>query len=140
MTETTLLTLLLAGGLLAPAPAHAGVNVGINVAAPPALVVAAPPHLVAVPGSPVFYGPGANYNLFVHGGRYYSFHGGTWFVAANPGSSWSIIATNRVPEPVLAVPATYYKKPPGQAKKMGAQPFVPPGQAKGPKGKKNWND
>ena len=139
MTETTLVALLLAGGLLAPAPAHADVNIGINVAPPPAFVVASPPRLVAVPGSPVFYGPSANYNVFIYGGRYYSFHGGTWFVAASPGSSWSIIATNRVPQPVLAVPATYYKIPPGQAKKMGAQPFVPPGQAKGPKGKKNWN-
>ncbi len=139
MTETTLVALLLAGRLLAPAPAHADVNIGINVAPPPAFVVASPPRLVAVPGSPVFYGPSANYNLFIYGGRSYSFHGGTWFVAASPGSSWSIIATNRVPQPVLAVPATYYKIPPGQAKKMGAQPFVPPGQAKGRTGKKNWN-
>jgi len=139
MTETTLVALLLAGRLLAPAPAHADVNIGINVAPPPAFVVASPPRLVAVPGSPVFYGPSANYNLFIYGSRSYSFHGGTWFVAASPGSSWSLIATNRVPQPVLAVPATYYKIPPGQAKKMGAQPFVPPDQAKGPTGKKNWN-
>jgi hypothetical protein len=140
MTETTLVTLLLAGGLLAPTSAHADVNIGINVAPPPALVVASPPRLMTVPGSPVFYGLSANYNLFIYGGRYYSFHGGTWFVAASPGSSWSIIATNRVPQPVLAVPATYYKDPPGQAKKMGAPPFVPPGQATGSKGKKSWNN
>jgi len=140
MTETTLLAILFAGGLLAPSPAYADVNVGINVARPPALVVASPPHLMAVPGSPVFYAPGANYNLFAYGGRYYSVHGATWFVAASPGSSWSIIATNRVPQPVLAVPATHYKIPPGQAKKMGAQPLVPPGQAKGPKGKRSWNN
>ncbi len=43
MTETTLIALLLAGGLLAPAPAHADVNVGINIAPPPAFVVASPP-------------------------------------------------------------------------------------------------
>src|SRR6266849_10778423 len=128
MTETTLIALLLAGRLLAPAPAHADVNIGINVAPPPALVVASPPRLAAVPGSPVFYGPSANFNVFIYGGRYYSLHGGTWFVAASPGSSWSIIATNRVPQPVLAVPATYYKIPPGQAKKIGVQRFVPPGQ------------
>ena len=130
MTETTLIALLLAGGLFSASPAHADVNVGINVAPPPVLAVASPPHLVAVPGSPVFYGPNANYNLFVYGGRYYSFHSGTWFFAASSGGSWSIIATERVPRPVLAVPATYYKIPPGQAKKMGAQAFVPPGQAK----------
>ncbi len=120
MTETTLIALLLVGGLFGPAPAHADVNIGIDVAPPPALVVASPPRL-----SPVFYGPSANYNLFVYAGRYYSLHGGTWFIAASSGSSWGIIATNRVPQPVLAVPATYYK--------------IPPGQAKGPKGKKNGN-
>ncbi len=125
MTETTLIALLLVGGLFGPAPAHADVNIGIDVAPPPALVVASPPRLVTVPGSPVFYGPSANYNLFVYAGRHYSLHGGTWFIAASSGSSWGIIATNRVPQPVLAVPATYYK--------------IPPGQAKGPKGKKNWN-
>ena len=125
MTETTLIALLLVGGLFGPAPAQADVNIGIDVAPPPALVVASPPRLVTVPGSPVFYGPSANYNLFVYAGRYYSLHGGTWFIAASSGSSWGIIATNRVPQPVLAVPATYYK--------------IPPGQAKGPKGKKNGN-
>jgi len=135
MTETTLMTLLLAASLLSAAPAQADVNIGINVAPPPALIVASPPHVVAVPNSTVHYVPSSNYNLFVHGGRYYSFHNGSWFFAASSGGSWSIVATERVPKPVLAVPTTYYKIPPGQAKKMGAQSFVPPGQANGPKGK-----
>src|SRR6266540_4872984 len=134
MTETTLVALLLAGRLLAPAPAHADVNIGINVAPPPAFVVASPPRLVAVPGSPVFYGPSANYNLFIYGGRSYSFHGGTWFVAASSGSAWSIIATNRVPQPVLAVPATYYKIPPGQAKKDGRAAIRAARSGQGPDG------
>lgn len=109
MTETsTLIALLLAGNLLAPAPAPVDVNVGVTVA-PPALAVTSPPLLAAVPGSPVFYAPSANYNLFVYGDRYYSFHRNTWFSAASPGSTWNIIATSRVPKPVLAVPATYYK-------------------------------
>ena len=65
-----------------------------------------------------------------YGGRYYSWHHGTWFFAAGPGGAWSILATERVPKPVLAVSTSYYKIPPRQAKKMGAQSFVPPGQAK----------
>src|SRR4029453_14383520 len=56
MPETALITLLLAGSLLAPAPAHADVNVGLSVAPQ---TLAAPPHLVAVPGSSVFFAPGA---------------------------------------------------------------------------------
>lgn len=112
MTETTLIALLLAGGLLAAAPAPADVNIGTSVAPPPTLVVPSPPRLVAVPGRPVFYGPSEPYTLFVYGGRYYSFHRGTWFLAAGPGTVWSRIATARVPHPVLAVPTAYYKIPP----------------------------
>ena len=62
MTETTLRALLLAAGLLSAAPAQADVNIGINVAPPPALIDASPPHVVAVPNSPV---------------HYYSFHNGS---------------------------------------------------------------
>jgi hypothetical protein len=112
MTETTLIALLLTGGLVPVAPAHADVNIGTSVAPPPALVVPSPPRLVAVPGSPVFYGPSEPYDLFVYGGRYYSVRSGTWFLAAGPGTLWSIIATDRVPSPVLAVPTAYYKIPP----------------------------
>ena len=130
MTETTLIALLFAGGLLSAPAAHADVRGGINVAPPPALVVASPPPLAAVPGSPVFYGTGASYNLFVYGHRYYSVHNGIWFSVASSGGAWRTIPTERVPKPVLAVPATYYAVPPGQARKMGAQAFVPPGQAR----------
>ena len=113
MPETALITLLLAGSLLAPAPAHADVNVGISVAPQ---TLAAPPHLVAVPGSSVFYAPSAPRPLFVYRGSYYSFHRGTWFRSPGPGNSWSMIATDRVPNPVLAVPTTYSETPPEQSK------------------------
>jgi hypothetical protein len=47
-----------------------------------------------------------------------------------------VVATDRVPRPVLGVPAKYYKTPPGQAKKVAAGgPGVPPGHARGAKGK-----
>lgn len=138
MTETTLIALALVGSLVAPVPARADVNAGVNVARPPVLVIAAPPRLVAVPGSPVFYSPTANDTLFAYGGGYYTVHGGTWFFAASPGSAWNIIATDRVPRPVLAVPATYYKISPGRAQKMGAPPFVLAAQVKGPRAKTSY--
>jgi len=137
MAEKTLITLMILGAVFAAQPAHADVSIGITIAPPPALVVATPPQLVAVPSSPVYYVPSANFNLFVYGGRYYSFHNGTWFFAASSGGAWTIIATDRVPQPLLAVPATYYKIPPGQAKKTGGQSFGPPGHAK--HGKKGRN-
>ncbi len=115
MPETALITLLLAGSLLAPAPAPADVNAASNIA-PQTLVVASPPRLVAVPGSSVFYAPSEPRPLFVYRGSYYSFHGGIWFRSAGPGRSWSMIATDRVPNPVLAVPTEYLKTPPEQSK------------------------
>jgi hypothetical protein len=132
--------LALAAGLslMAASPAAAdGVRIGISVPVPapptivitpprPPLVVVAPPQLAVVPGSPVFYAPGASMNFFAYGGRYYTFHEGAWFVATTYGSPWETIAPARVPRPVLAVPVAYYKVPPGHAKKMGC----PPGLAK----------
>ena len=114
-----------------------GVRIGIGVPVPapptvvitpprPPVVVAAPPQLVVVPGSPVFYAPSASMNFFAYGGRYYTFHEGAWFVATTYGSPWVSIAPAKVPRPVLAVPVTYYKVPPGHEKKMGC----PPGLAK----------
>jgi hypothetical protein len=109
--EPTLISLLLTA-LLSAAPAQAGTS----VAPPPVLAVQSPPRLVAVPGSPVLYGPRESYTLFVYRGRYYSSHRGAWFLAAGPGNAWKVIATDRVPDPVLAVPPAYYRIPPSSSK------------------------
>jgi len=110
------------------------------VVAPPAPVVVVPPvappvivrapQLVVVPGSPVFYAPGVEMNVFAYGGRYYSFHHDRWFVAPRPGAPWVAIAPGRVPQPVLGVPVAYYKVPPGHAKKIDRGHGCPPGLAK----------
>jgi hypothetical protein len=128
--------LALAAGLslVAASPAAAdGLRIGISVPVPappavvvtpprPPVVVVAPPQLVVVPGSPVFYAPGASMNFFAYGGRYYTFHEGAWFVATTYGSPWVAVAPAKVPRPVLTVPVAYYKVPPGHAKKMGCPP------------------
>jgi hypothetical protein len=132
--------------LMAASPAVAdGLRIGVSVPVPapptvvithprPPVVVMAPPQLVVVPGSPVFYAPGASINFFAYGGRYYTFHEGAWFVATTYGSPWVMIAPARVPRPVLTVPAAYYKIPPGHVKKMGRDGEsghgCPPGLAK----------
>jgi hypothetical protein len=126
---------------MAASPAAAdGVRIGVSVpvpapptvvvtpSRPPVVVVARPPQLVVVPGSPVFYAPGAKMNFFAYAGRYYTFHEGAWFVATTYGSPWVTIAPAKVPRPVLAVPVTYYKIPPGHAKKLGHG--CPPGLAR----------
>lgn len=118
MGEKSFLMLSLAAAMMAPAPAHADITIGISVETPPPIVATVPP-LVVVPGSTVYYAPGAAFNLFVFGGRQYSFHNGVWFTSATGRGAWTVISPDRVPRPVLAVPVTYYKIPPGHARKMG---------------------
>src|SRR5437867_3314441 len=62
-------------------PAHAGdvragVSIGVPVPPPPPVMIAAPPRVVVVPGSPVYYSPGVDFNLFVYHQHYYRFHEG----------------------------------------------------------------
>ncbi|HEU5323856.1 MAG TPA: hypothetical protein VFX28_23840 [Methylomirabilota bacterium] len=129
-------------GALAGGAFGGDVNIGINIGVPPPPppVIVARPAIVKVPGSPVLYAPHAELNLFVFGGRYYSFHDGAWFQATSHAGPWTVIVTDRVPQPVLAVPVQYYKIPPGHAKKLqGGHPGRgepgPPGHAKGGKRK-----
>lgn len=117
---------------------NVGVHIGVPVPAPPRIALPAPPRVVVVPNSPVSYAPGVDVNLFVYSGHYYTFHDGAWFHARTHSGPWVFIAPERVPRPVVAVPVTYYKIPPGHAKKMarpsgapgGSEGFCPPGQAK----------
>src|SRR3989454_10444692 len=120
---------------------NVGVNIGVPMPAPPRIVLPAPPPVVVVPNTPVSYVPSVNFNLFVYSGRYYTFHDGSWFQAKSHSGPWAFIATEHVPRPVIAVPVTYYRVPPGHAKKMGppapapagraaSEGFCPPGQAK----------
>lgn len=118
----------------------ADVSVGINVGVPPpppAIVLSAPPPLVVVPGTPVYYAPSLSLNFFAYSGRYYRHHNGAWFMASSYAGPWSFIAVERVPRPVLTVPATYYKVPPGHLKGGGGRPPWA-GHGKGPKNK--WKD
>jgi hypothetical protein len=130
--KNLLLALILAAAVFAPLAAQAGVNVDVNIGlpAPPPIVVASPPRVVVVPGSPVSYAPDASVNLFVYGGRYYTFHQGSWFVGPKHSGPWTFIAVERVPAPVVAVPVKYYRVAPGQGVAPG--PGVAPGQDKGP--------
>ena len=119
---------------------NVGINIGVPVPPPPRIVLPAPPRVVVVPNSPVSYAPSVEFNLFVYGGHYYTFHDGSWFSAKSHSGPWVFIAPERVPRPVVGVPVTYYKIPPGHAKKMerraaapagpASEGWCPPGQAK----------
>jgi len=92
-----------------------------------------------VPGTDVYRVPSASFNLFLFGGRYYSFHNGAWFLAPSYNGPWKLITTERVPKPVRAVPASYYRIPPGEGAHAGVASALP-GHAKGPKSKKGGED
>jgi hypothetical protein len=92
--------------------AAAGVSVNIGIPAPPAIVIPAPPRLVIVPGLPVVqYAPDVEFNYFSYGGRYYTMHEGSWFVASAYNGPWVYEA--HPPREVLRVPVRYYHVPPG---------------------------
>lgn len=113
-----------------------GINLGVPLP-PPAIVLSAPPPLVVVPGMPVYYAPSLNVNFFAYGRRYYRHHNGAWFRASSYAGPWSFIAVERVPRPVLAVPVTYYKVPPGHMKRGEGRP---PWAGHGKGGKHKWKD
>ncbi len=123
---------------VAPVPVHAdNFSIGINVGAPPPpppIVLPEPPPLVVVPGTPIYYAPSLSVNFFAYGGRYYRHHNGAWFMASSYAGPWGFIAVERVPRPVLTVPVTYYKVPPGHMKKRGG-PLPWAGYGKGRKHK-----
>ena len=121
---TPVLAIVACVAVLPAVSAADNVSVGVNIGVPPPppMVFAAPPHLVVIPGSPVYYAPGASVNFFFHSGRYYTFHDGAWFFATKHNGPWAFIKPGHVPAPVLGVPVAYYKIPPGQAKKMGGPP------------------
>jgi hypothetical protein len=113
------------------ATAHVPVSVNIGVPIPPPVVLAAPPPLVVVAPVPtVSYVPSASVDLFVFGGLWYYPHRGYWYVGPTYRGPWAHVAVSRLPRPILAVPAPYYRVPPGHLKAGGG----PPGHARG-KGK-----
>jgi hypothetical protein len=133
------LAIVLTAVLAAPASAAAQVNIDVNIGPPP-VIFPAPPRVVAIPRTPVSYVPDTTYNVFVFENRYYSFHGGGWFVATGHRGPWLALAHPQVPPPVLAIPVRYYRDPPkhmppGRAKKMdregrGRGGHCPPGLAR----------
>ena len=107
-------------GAAGSAAAQVSVNIGINVPAPP--------HLVVVPATPVMYAPAVEANYFFYGGKYYVFHEGAWFFGSAHRGPWTFLAVEHVPPPLRRVPPGYYKIPPGHRKDKGPPPWAGEGQ------------
>ncbi len=118
-------------------------NVSIGISTPSVnfgLNVGSPPPLVAVPQLPVYYAPSLPHNYFVYGDYYYLFHGGTWFYSGQYNGPWVALVIHQVPRPILSVPVTYYKIPPGHAKKAGPPSWAGSGKGKSKHKNKKWKD
>jgi hypothetical protein len=106
---------LVAVALAAGAATAADVN--ITVGWPPPLILEKP-RVVLVPETKVYTAPNLEFNVFLFGGKYWSLHNDRWFVLVKVGGPWTPVVVEKVPAEVRAVPAKYYKVPPGIAKKM----------------------
>jgi len=105
--------------LLASVAAADSVSIGVNTPSLSlGLHVGETPQMAPVHGLPVYHAPAVDHNYFFYGGHYYLFHQGVWFSSPRHNGPWSSLVIHQVPRPVLAVPVTYYKIPPGHAKKM----------------------
>ncbi|MDB6061962.1 MAG: hypothetical protein JWM78_2065 [Verrucomicrobiaceae bacterium] len=85
-------------------PAHARVNVDINLSLFP--------DLVAVPGYPVYYAPQVDRNYFFYDGRYWVYEDDDWYASDWYNGPWEFVDREYVPLYVLRVPVRYYRRPP----------------------------
>jgi hypothetical protein len=89
-------------------PVHAQVHVDIGIQLP------APPPLIVVPEMPrVQYVPAEPANLFFYNGQYWAFMSGGWYMGSGYNGPWIVVAPQFVPRPVLLVPVRYYHEQPG---------------------------
>ena len=110
-----------------PAPPGSGVNLGLNLPAPP--------QMAPVPGFPVYSAPALPYNYFMYGNVYYLFLNDQWYYAPTYNGPWTMITVAQVPPPILAVPVEYYRSPPGHWRRPGPPPWAEEGR-----GHARWHD
>lgn len=108
----------------------AEVDVDVHLGIPlPAIVIGAPPAMVMIVGTPVYFAPDLEIDIFFHHGYWYRPYQGRWFRAFHYGGPWHHIAPRAVPSVIINLPPGYRNIPPGQGK-------IPYGQFK--KHWKNW--
>jgi hypothetical protein len=94
-------------------PAAAQVSIGIGV---PSLDIGihfpALPSLTIVPGSPVYYAPRVESNFFFYDGMYWVYQDDNWYASSWYNGPWAAVDPAIVPEFILRVPVSYYRRPP----------------------------
>jgi hypothetical protein len=92
-----LLCLTLSVGLFAM-PAHAQVNINVQIGQPPPVVVYSPPTMVLMPEPQMYVAVGVPYDIFFVSGRYYYFDEGDWFWAPGYGGPWTYVKVDKLPK------------------------------------------
>lgn len=122
----------LALGMMTAGPALAGWDVHISVPLfglfyEPPLVVAPSPYGYAVPApAPVPAPAGAVF----HGGYWYLPSNGSWYIAAQAGGPWTVVAMERVPYAVISGPVLmpqaqpYYSYPYRPSVGIAVNPWI----------------
>jgi hypothetical protein len=110
MIEKVLLLLMLAFPM-APANAQVSISVGLPHVS---IGINLPlyPDLVPVPGYPVYYAPGLDYNYFFYDGLYWVYQDDNWYASSWYNGPWRVIGPVDVPLFILRVPVRYYRRPP----------------------------
>jgi len=102
--------------LLLPATAtRAEVSVGVGIEMPGVSIginMPAYPRLARIPGYPIYYAPGVNYNFFFFDGLYWVFIGDNWYASSWYDGPWDLVEPAYVPAYLLRVPVRYYRQPP----------------------------
>jgi hypothetical protein len=107
--------LLVALSLLIASARSADAQVSVGIALPSVSIginVPVYPELVVVPGYPVYYAPGTDWNYFFYDGVYWVYQGDSWYASSWYNGPWRIVRPEHVPLYVLRVPVRYYRNPP----------------------------
>ncbi len=102
--------LLVLTGLSTESYARVDIDIGINL---PLFRFSAPPELVVIPGTYVYYVPGAEVDVLFYHGYWYRPYEGRWFRASSYNGPWRYIRERQVPGEVIGLPPDYRNIPPG---------------------------
>lgn len=92
--------------------AEVNVNIGIGVPLP-SVVIPAPPPVLLIPSTYVYYVPDVDVDIFFYHGHWYRPHHGHYYRATSYNGPWVSIAYSSVPRPVMYVPSSFRRVPPG---------------------------
>lgn len=103
-------SMLLSVGMFSPGTSEAGI--GLSAAIPlPGLRLAASPSLALIAGTPVYFAPDVEADLFFYHGNWYRPYGGEWYVSAEFGGPWGRVSIGNVLRPLVDLPSDYRNEP-----------------------------